>query len=166
MRSTAFLLQGALGYALDALGTLPPDVLGHATPCPGWDVRALVRHLVDGLRVLAGGRSGREAPPADDPVAAFTEVACLLLMRCHGPACDDTAAAVGAIEIAVHTWDVTRACGCTRPVPDLIAGDLLALAPRVVPAALRPALFAVPVRLSGEATPGDRLVAFLGRRPA
>ena len=159
-----FLLHGALAYALDVVGALPEDALTRATPCPGWDVAAVARHLAAGIRVLAGERA---SAAADDPVAAVMEAACLLLTRPVLPSASvDAAAVTGAIEVAVHTWDLTHACGSTRPVPELIAADLLALAPRVVPATLRPRLFAPPVTPPAGAAVGERLVAFLGRRPA
>ena len=158
-----FLLHGALAYALDVAGALPADALGRATPCPGWDVATVARHLAAGIRTLAGER----APgPPDDPVAAVVEAACLLLTRPVAPSAPvDAAAVTGAIEVAVHTWDLTRACGGTRPVTALIAADLLALAPRVVPDTLRPRHFAAPVNPPAGAAVGERLVAFLGRRP-
>lgn len=164
MRRPAYLLQGALAYAVDVAGALPVDALDRPTPCPRWDVRTVVRHLAVGLAVLGGDRA--PAPP-DDPVAALVEAACVLLTRpvSRSPL-TDAAAVTGAIEVAVHTWDLTRACGGTRPVPSLIAADLLVLAPRVVRGTLRPRFFAAPVDMPVDASAGDRLVAFLGRRPA
>lgn len=166
-----FLLQGALAYALDVVGDLPPGALGRPTPCPGWNVRMLIAHLLTGLGVLGGphptGRPGPAPGPAPgDLVATLLDTACLLLTR--PPSRSDgagVAAATAAIEVAVHAWDLACACGADRPVPALIATDLLVLAPRLVPAALRPRLFAEPVHVPGGAAAGDRLVAFLGRRP-
>jgi len=42
---------------------------------------------------------------------------------------------------------------------------LLPIAPLLITPGTRPGLFADPVRLTGPASPGDRLVAFLGRQP-
>jgi uncharacterized protein (TIGR03086 family) len=75
------------------------------------------------------------------------------------------AAAAGAIEIAVHGWDISVACGVRRPVPPGLAAALLPVAPLLIPHAARAGLFADPVPLPGPACPGDRLVAFLGRQP-
>lgn len=76
-------------------------------------------------------------------------------------------AAAGAVEAAVHGWDVAAACGRRRVIPPGLAQELLELAPLLVSRADRPARFAAPVELpSGVATaPGDRLVALLGRHP-
>jgi hypothetical protein len=36
-------------------------------------------------------------------------------------------AAAGALKIAVHGWDMSRACGHRRPIPQALATDLGAL---------------------------------------
>jgi uncharacterized protein (TIGR03086 family) len=76
-------------------------------------------------------------------------------------------AATGAVEIAVHGWDVSRACGHDRPVPPALAEELLDLCQVLVGETDRPGLFAapVPVPVSPLASPSDHLVAFLGRQP-
>lgn len=69
----------------------------------------------------------------------------------------------GAVEIAVHGWDISRACGSWEPIPPMLALDLLEVAPLLVAAADRYPLFAPPVPAGPTADPGDRLAAFLGR---
>jgi uncharacterized protein (TIGR03086 family) len=71
----------------------------------------------------------------------------------------------GAIEIAVHGWDISVACGTRQPVPPGLAAVLLPIAPLLITSSTRPGLFAAPVQLPGPACPGDQLVAFLGRQP-
>jgi hypothetical protein len=71
----------------------------------------------------------------------------------------------GAIEIAVHGWDISRACGQHRPIPDALAASLLAVAPLLIPETGRYPLFSPPVTATAQAGPGDRLVAYLGRKP-
>jgi hypothetical protein len=77
----------------------------------------------------------------------------------------DTVTRVGAVEIAVHGWDVARACGYNRSIPAPLAEEMLWLAAVLVTDDDRPARFAPPVALSPLASPGARLVAFLGREP-
>jgi hypothetical protein len=60
---------------------------------------------------------------------------------------------------------VARSVGRSRPIPPSLAEELLALSPLLVSELDRPALFAAPVEVPARAAPGDRLVAFLGRRP-
>jgi hypothetical protein len=68
-------------------------------------------------------------------------------------------AVTGAIEITVHGWDISVACGAGRPVPTGPAAVLLPIAPLLITPGARPGLFADPVRLPGPASPGDQLVA-------
>ncbi len=141
-------------------------------------------HVSDSLGVLAealqSGQVGAGPAPGDepDPVARLRRRARALLRAC-APAerlerlvaigdrelTVSVAAAAGAIEIAVHGWDISAACGARRPVPPGLAAALLPIAPLLVPRATRAGLFADPVPVPALAGPGDRLVAFLGRRP-
>ena len=75
------------------------------------------------------------------------------------------AVAAGAIEITVHGWDISVACGSRRPVPPDLAALLLPIAPLFITPGARAGLFADPVPVPGRACPGDQLVAFLGRQP-
>jgi uncharacterized protein (TIGR03083 family) len=70
----------------------------------------------------------------------------------------------GAVEIAVHGWDVSAARGRGGPIPPALATRMLGLCPLLV--ASRAGLFAPPVEVSPQASPGDQLVAYLGRSPA
>jgi hypothetical protein len=74
-------------------------------------------------------------------------------------------AAAGAIEIAVHGWDMSRACGQRRPIPGPLAAELLEMARLLVPTTGRHPLFAAPVAVAPMAGPSDQLAAFLGRAP-
>ena len=71
-----------------------------------------------------------------------------------------------ALEVAVHGWDISRACGQRRPIPPALAAGLLVIAPVLVPGTDRHPLFAAPVTVTTTASPSDRLAAFLGRTPA
>jgi uncharacterized protein (TIGR03086 family) len=179
------LLERAIGYTLGNLRLVPQAALRYRTPCPEWDVGALLAHLHDSFAALQeaidpGGIGLR--PVADhagrpaDLVAELRGQASRLL-GAWTVADDDLAAvggcpvpasivtSVGAIEIAAHGWDVGRACGNDRSIPPGLAGELLALAPLFVTSTDRPDRFAAPVPVPPDARPGDRLVAFLGRDP-
>ncbi|HEX4257370.1 MAG TPA: maleylpyruvate isomerase family mycothiol-dependent enzyme [Streptosporangiaceae bacterium] len=75
-------------------------------------------------------------------------------------------AITGAIEVAVHGWDISVSCGDHEPVPSRLATELLPYAALLVPRHTRPGLFADPVLVPRRTSAGDRLVAFLGRQPA
>jgi len=68
------------------------------------------------------------------------------------------------VEIAVHGWDISVACG-GGTIPAALARDLLPIAALLAPPGSRAGLFAGPVPVPDRAGPGDRLVAFLGRQP-
>jgi len=72
-------------------------------------------------------------------------------------------ACTGAVEIAVHGWDVSAALGRGGSIPAGLAARLLALCPLL--ATSREGLFAAAVPVSPEASAGDRLLGYLGRDP-
>lgn len=180
------LLERAINYTLGNLRLVTPDALPRRTPCRAWDLRALLAHLDDSLVALSEaaetggiglGTHGTDAASPDDPVADVRAHARRLLGAWvaagrHDPVVIGGASltsgivtGTGAIEIAVHGWDVARACGHERPVPPALAEEMLPLCPLFVSEADRPARFAAPVDVSALAGPADRLLAFLGRVP-
>jgi uncharacterized protein (TIGR03086 family) len=181
------LLESAVSYSLAGAALSTPQLLRRPTPCPGWDLETLLDHVSDSIRVLhetitAEGADASAAPgylgAGPDPVARLRGQAARLLgaWAAAGPAGRRVAiwdseltasmvAVTGAIEITVHGWDISVACGARRPVPPVLAAILLPIAPLLITPGTRPGLFADPVRLPGPASPGDQLVAFLGRQP-
>jgi uncharacterized protein (TIGR03086 family) len=179
----AALLQRAISYALDAVDAVTPAMLARPTPCCDWDLRMLLRHACESSITLheglATGRIGLQAAQDDtttDPTCVFRTCAGRLRDRWTTDQArviaiadcrivDTFIADAGALEFAVHGWDVSQAIGECRPIPPDLASDLLAMARSLVPVADRRPLFAPPVPVSPEAGPGERLVAYLGRAP-
>ncbi|MER5449498.1 TIGR03086 family metal-binding protein [Streptomyces sp. NPDC002764] len=174
------LLERSLAYALGSVAAVPPGSLERATPCADWDLGELLGHLADSLDALyaglTGGRIGLSpaAPAAVDLACAFRTRACAVLgawaagpgervLVGEVPLDVRVMAAVGAVEITVHGWDVARSCGRPRPVPRALAAELLPVARCVVAPEDRGVRFAAPVTVSPYAGPGARLLAFLGR---
>ena len=54
-------------------------------------------------------------------------------------------AAGRALEVAMHGWDIARACGRPEPIPAPAGARLLQLGPLLVPRRVRAPLFAEPV---------------------
>lgn len=119
-------------------------------------------------RLLGDGDAG--------PLGVLRERAAALLCACYdgGPAGRfvvvgglplpaGIVACTGAVEIAVHGWDVSAALGRGGNIPPGLATRLLALCPLL--ATSREGLFAAAVPVSPEASPGDRLLGYLGRDP-
>jgi uncharacterized protein (TIGR03086 family) len=177
------LLQRAIRYALGATHAVTPEYLSRPTPCRGWDLRMLLRHVCESVAALQEGLdTGRVAlcpmpddEAAADPVAIFRARAIRLdawtgAAR-HGQDIDiadqqlaDTVmAGAGALEIAVHGWDIWQTCRHQQPIPLDLAVELLAISSLLVPETNRHPLFAAPVAVPRTAEPGERLLAFLGR---
>lgn len=179
------LLTGAVGYALGVCALAVPRDMALPTPCADWDLGALLGHLggsmADLERALRTGRLDLDpgllpVPEAGDPVDTLRDRAADLLCSAYGytgpgrfvavgglPMTAGLVACTGAVEIAVHGWDVSAALGDGRPIPDRLATRMLRLSPLLV--AGREGLFAAPVDVPARASSGDRLVGYLGRRP-
>jgi uncharacterized protein (TIGR03086 family) len=183
---SAGLLAGAVRYARGSLARVSPALLPRPTPCAAWDLAALLQHVGDSLEALhegiaAGSVARVAAVPAGGPAELIVVVrdrAWRLEAACAAAGLDDqpvavadrrlagsVVAAVGAVEIAVHGWDIARACGSRRPIPPVLARGILSLVPLVVTEPVRGLRFGPPVPVSPLAAPGDQLVALLGRAP-
>jgi len=176
------LLERAIDYTLGSLQGVAPQAMSRPTPCRAWDLRALLDHLDESLLALHEAAHGHvPLTPADpsasaDPVAVVRERAGRLLGAWTAAGrsqvtIGDTAlttgllTSAGAIEIAVHGWDVSQAVGRHHPLPPALAEELLALTPFLVSDLDRPARFATPVAVPPGSPAGERLLALLGRRP-
>ena len=190
------LLAGAIGYLLSVCAPIGTAEMTLPTPCPDWDLARLLGHLCDSMAdletALRTGRLDLVGPPAragGDLVEALRDRAAQLLCAgyCYGgperfvavgglPMPAGLVACTGAVEIAVHGWDVSAArarAGRARtggegdvpgtPIPAGLAARMLGLSPLLV--ASREGLFAVPVEVPAQASPGDRLLGYLGRNP-
>jgi uncharacterized protein (TIGR03086 family) len=181
----ARLLERSIGYALGVAVAVTPDLLSRPTPCREWDLRMLLRHASESLAAISEGiqtghvridAAAEDIDLAADPARAFRARARQLgatwtslghqrqIVEIAGcPLTASVMAAAAALEVAVHGWDISRACGQRRPIPPALAIDLLVTAAVLVPRAGRHPLFAAPVSVHGKACPSDRLAAFLGR---
>jgi uncharacterized protein (TIGR03086 family) len=178
------LLERSVSYTRSSLLLITPDVIHSATPCDSWNLAELLQHMDDSLRALQDaadtGKVVMAPQDQDDPARPVTSLknrACALLgsWTANGGAdlvsvagCPLTAqvlVSTGAVEITVHGWDVAQACGSELPVPSPLASALLPLVPVVVSDCDRGRRFAPVVPVPPWASPGDRLVAALGRRP-
>jgi len=184
-------LTQVVGYADGVLDVVTPALLSRPTPCRTWNLGMLLDHLGESLAALCEGVSAhlvtRFAPAAASPGPAgeHGDAAALVgtvrrraaaLLQASAQADEDAPVAVGgypmpfdclltagALEIAVHAWDVSQACGQRLPIPDEPAADLLAQARVLVPPFDRAPLFAAPAPVSSLRTHSDQLTAYLGR---
>ena len=177
----------ALTLAVDAFGRLVgavrPEQWASPTPCPEWDVRQLVGHVVAGQRLTARALAPDTEPPAtgalpeDDPAAAYASSATAMLDAFAAPGVLERPVAMPAgtvpgvvavhlrtTEALVHGWDLCRATGQPLDVPDTIAEAELAFSRPMLaqlPPERRP--FAASKPVADDAPALDRLAALLGR---
>jgi uncharacterized protein (TIGR03086 family) len=187
MNARTSLLDQAISYAARSVLDVTPALLPSPTPCRCWNLDLLVRHVSESLAALHDGTvtghvalipGAPDRDQAADPARIFRDRAGRLLTARAAtggqrqvigigdlPLPAIAMECAGAIEIAVHGWDISQACGQRRPIPDALAASLLAIAPLLIPETGRHPLFGPPVTATARASPGDELVAFLGRKP-
>lgn len=142
-----------------------PEQLGAATPCPGWDTRALLNHLVGSSLMMAtcgrGGRiegatSGPEAVAAmgdligDDPSGAYASATA----KAQAVFSDDealnrvwtlpfgdipgvVALQIHLMETVGHTWDLAKVSGQLETLDQDLAVTALKAAQDVIQPAFR-----------------------------
>ena len=129
---TVVLVERALDQTAAIIAAIPGGQAGLATPCPDWDVQALVRHLAgQDLRnflVAARGATADWQAPADelgeDWAAQFGDRAAQLMAVWRAAGLDEHVTVPGGgraalrsradqqiTELAVHGWDLAMATG-------------------------------------------------------
>lgn len=185
-----------LTRALDQIGALvagtEPAHLDRPTPCEGWDVRALLDHVVGVPRRIAHAADGGalvdmpgyvEIPDGGHVAAlaaARAEVDRAWGLAGHGDAVLDrmltlpwgtmpgrVAGFAYVQEFTVHAWDLAVATGREGELDAALAEECEPIAHRMVPAESRgaPVTFGPVVEVDDDAGPYSRLVAWLGRDP-
>jgi uncharacterized protein (TIGR03086 family) len=181
-RSVA-LLDSAVAYTRAALQPARRSPLDLPTPCAGWALGHLLLHMEDSLEAITEAAEVGRVVVEDNPrrLDADRIVDRVVQRACHlhgawtarstsapvavgGLALGrDTVVLVGALEIAVHGWDVAEATGWPSPLPEELAVDLLDVAHAVVTPADRGRRFAPAHAVPPTASAGTRLLAHLGR---
>lgn len=183
-----------LEIVLETVGDLvagtSPEQWTARTPCPEWDVRELVNHMVMGHRlfadILRGGESagpGALDPKGSDglgraPEAAYRAATRELLAEFRKPGALErtlrvpvgevpgvAAVHLRAVEDLTHGWDLARATGQPVAFPaDIVERAIEFTRAKLadVPAGRSP--FAPSQPASADAPAIDRLAAMLGRR--
>ncbi len=176
--------------ALDATGHIvrgiPADRWHSATPCAGWDARALVNHLVSGnlwaAELAAGGTIEGVGSRldgdllGDDPAAAYAQSAAAAAAVFRRPGALDAPCAVsygpipGAVyaghrflDVLVHGWDLAMASGQDYALdPQLIQACRQIIEPQLE-AFRRAGALGPEVTVPADASAQTRFLALLGR---
>jgi uncharacterized protein (TIGR03086 family) len=179
------VLVPAVEHALAVVTAVHPGQLHRPTPCTEWTVGAVLAHLVDSFTCLTTALNFGAVPIAAEDVSSYAvpDAASLrsaghslvaAARRGRAPRIirvadrevhRDELVLVGAVEAAVHGWDIDQGTRRARPIADELAARLLDALPRIVNRHTRGDSFAPPVLVSSDRPPADRLLAALGRDP-
>lgn len=179
-------LEGAYARATALAAELDPHDLERPTPCAGWDVRAVLNHLLGTMRMFAivneGGVAGEDAGDlvGDDAHGAVQEGVRVNLRTWRAPKAFDgdrsfpfgtfpasAAALMNLSEVIVHTWDVGQAIGRDVTVDPAAAELLVSFYERIPLDVYREhGAFGPLVEVPPDAPAFDRLLGLLGRQPA
>lgn len=172
-----------VGPIVTAVG---PDNLTRRTPCPDFDVRGVVSHLIGGLRAFANVGEGNpmrfdvEPDLDNEDAGAEYQAAAQHLLRAFGQpgALDQTfpmpwgdatgyqLAGFELIELLTHGWDTARGIGVPAAYDDdLVAAALTGARQWVDDSVRTPQMFGPEVSVPADAPLVDQLAGFLGRRP-
>lgn len=169
-----------------------PDRLSAATPCTGWDVRALLNHLLAAAREFTLVNLGQSAGPnaldllsgthdfvKGDPAGVLAAAAKENVDSWRRPGALDgertysfgtfpafTALMINLDEVVVHAWDLAKATGQDPGIDPAVAESLYSFY-RASPLddARAAGFFAPEVPVPDTAPAAERLLGLLGRQP-
>lgn len=177
-QKTEAQLADAAGEMGRLLAGIRPEQWSAPTPCSGWDVRALVAHVVQGSARFAVALGSDPQATTTEPTAdGFERNAAALLAAAAQPGVLDRIVEVpfgrvpGAValhlqltELLVHGWDVAVAVGDRPRFSDQLAAQELEFTLRTLPAVPPDRNPFAPSQPVADTAPAlDRLVATLGR---
>jgi uncharacterized protein (TIGR03086 family) len=184
-------MQRACAATESIVDQVTPADYGLATPCTEWTVHDLLNHLIGTLHLGAALLSGNgpavnmvpgEVPAddlvGDDPVKAYRIGVEALLAAANaedpiartidtplGPMPGGVLVGFTTLDIVVHGWDVARALGNDTTLDSGLAEDVLSFARVGVTDDNRGVRIGPEITVDPAASPTDRLVGYLGRRP-
>jgi uncharacterized protein (TIGR03086 family) len=181
-------LEGQLDRNTKAMANTPKEKHAAATPCPEFDARTLMNHMVLAnyffASVAKGERlegDGSDMPDmlGDDPAAAHQASAQQLIDALRGPGVLDRtfdfgfaqmpgqgALGIMVMEATVHGWDLAKATGQDASIDPTLATMLIDGASALDGVRNEQGNpFGFAVEVPTDAPPGDRLIALAGRQP-
>jgi uncharacterized protein (TIGR03086 family) len=148
------------------------------TPCDEWTVADLLNHMIETQRYFVGvGRGENVAPPSseppavmgDDPRADFAQAREDVLDAFAEPGViERTGPSLGIAfsDQLLHGWDLARATQQDTTMPDGLAAAAYNMIHGRFTDEQRKGVFKPAIKVSDEASPQDKLLAYTGRAPS
>ena len=188
MTDIAQLHRRALDATHKIVAGIQPDQRTLPTPDEGWDVRALLNHIVSGnlwAVELTAGQTIDEVGDrldgdllGDDPLGAYDasaqaaaaafEEAGALDAQCavsYGPVPGSVYAGHRFIDVLIHGWDLAIATGQDATLDTALVAACLAVVEPQAGLMQASGSYGSHVDTPADADPQTRLLALLGRRP-
>jgi len=180
-------LGESLFSAADLIDRVPRASLTRTTPCGEWDVLGVINHLAAVTEKFGRFAAGATGPirqlrgdlVGEQPARGFRRIveAAIGSWRAHPEALDTvcilpfgqfdgaTAAGINLFDAVVHQWDIAIGADLDHEVNDELAAVALPVAQLLVTdEARRAGHYAMPAASGPDSRPGDRLLAWAGRR--
>ncbi len=175
------LYRAATDRAIAVVDAVRPDHLDSPTPCTEWTVQHLIDHLVGGTEYLLAAATGREpVQHARTSAADYRQGVAHVLKALDLPGAMErtctaplgfewpVAQAVAGtfMDVLIHIWDLARATGQNETLDPVLVDSCAAMFLPEMPERGRAAGIIGPaVEVGADASPQDRLLAAMGRRP-
>lgn len=183
--------QKALDRAGEIIAGVKTSQFGNASPCDEFTAKDIMNHLIGGCYLFDAALRGESPDPnaptpdlaGDDPVGAFEQARKLAFDAFSAPGSLEKtvnlpglqnqpatfALGIALMEATVHGWDLAKATGQDATIDPAIAAVFLEqFKAQGIPEAFRNEKgdpFKSEVKVPDGASPGDKLVAYLGRTP-
>ncbi len=167
----------ASGWTLSKVSGATSD-LDTQTGCDGWDVRALLNHMLDTQRYFTGAACGEELPPPSptppvllkdaDPVSTFERSRSELLRAFSEPGVAEKTGPLLGIAFAdqlLHGWDLAKATGQDASMPEGLPDVAYQMIHGRFTDEQRVGVFKSEVPVPPDASPQEKLLAYTGRDP-
>jgi uncharacterized protein (TIGR03086 family) len=179
-------LDQSLNRFSAAIGNVSADALSTPSACAGWDLRALLNHVLGAGWMFTRANQGETDAPedagdlvGDDHVKACAAMAEANLASWQGAAAlegertfpfgtfpAEVALIINLGEIAIHTWDIQKATGQASAMDPEVAEVLLGFYGSMPLDGFRASgAFGAEVPVDASAPAGDRLLGLLGFQP-
>jgi uncharacterized protein (TIGR03086 family) len=177
-------IDRATAFAGQKVKQVTPQNMPEPTPCAEFDVRSLLNHMLGGLAMLTTAAGGGKAtvPQGDqlgsDPGATYEERRAALLSAVRAPGvlgrnwempfgsmAGEMMAGIAFMEHLTHGWDVAKATGQDTTLPADLVSECTELVIPMDTMLRTPGVCGPRVEVPEDASPQDKLIAFLGRTP-